>query len=589
MRILKRGTTLAAAMLLAFVITAVPSIAAPVNLFANPSAEQPNPLDPTQPASWTHGSWGANTASFSYLSSGLDGSRSLRVDVSDYSSGDAKWVPDPVAVQPNADYVYTDQYKASVPTHVVYMALDANGNASYDDVGINVPASSTTAKGFTGVIHTPANTVKLSVLHLVESSGWLVVDNVSLTSNQVQYTDLVPNNSVETPDPASATAPQSWSSAGWGTNTRKFSYVSGDGANGSRSVQACITKYGTDPAVAGDAKWMFAGQPLSKGTDYRATFKYKTNALPKVHVVAHFVRADGSEKFFGMPDPEPVGNTATSWTQYSDVFNVPQDAQTADVFMFIAGVGCVSVDDMHLTPYTYTGFDKARISLTFDDAPDINAANALPVLNQYGFKTTEYLPTKTGTDSSGWIEGNKTMQAIVKKYAATGHEIASHTITHPHLPTLACPGTSLTNELSHPQTFLRQLTGQPITDFASPYGEYSACVNTQIAKYYGSHRTTDEGFNSKDNFNAYRLRVQNMTPTTTLAEFKGWVQKAIADRTWLILVYHNVDDPANPDQAPDPFDTYLPDFKDQMAYLSTVNIAVKRVDTALTELHSQLN
>ena len=28
---------------------------------------------------------------------------------------------------------------------------------------------------------------------------------------------------------------------------------------------------------------------------------------------------------------------------------------------------------------------------------------------------------------------------------------------------------------------------------------YNASVNTEIAQYFQSHRTTDEGFNSKDN------------------------------------------------------------------------------------------
>ena len=34
-------------------------------------------------------------------------------------------------------------------------------------------------------------------------------------------------------------------------------------------------------------------------------------------------------------------------------------------------------------------------------------------------------------------------------------------------------------------------------------------INIKAAGY-GSHRTVDEGYNSKDNFDAYRLRVQNI-------------------------------------------------------------------------------
>jgi peptidoglycan/xylan/chitin deacetylase (PgdA/CDA1 family) len=350
----------------------------------------------------------------------------------------------------------------------------------------------------------------------------------------------------------------------------------------------CVTSYGTDPNVSGDANWQFASQPLTKTADYRATFSYKTTNLSAVHVVAHYVKADGSEDFFGMPDPEPASGNGANWTTYSDTFNVPSDVVASDVMVVMRGLGCLSVDNMQLAPYTYAGFDKGRVILTFDDAPDINFKNALPVLDQYGFKTTLYLPTKEGTWAPGWVEGNTTMEDIVKKFAAGGHEIGAHTITHPDMTTLGCPSPQLTNELKHPQDYLRALTGQPITDFASPYGAYNQCVNGVIAQYYGSHRTTDEGYNSRDNFSAYRLRDQNMVPTTSLALFKYWVDKAARDHTTLILTYHNIDDPNNPNEAPDDYDTYLPDFKAQMSYLKSKGIAVQRLDQALVEMRTQL-
>ncbi len=597
-------------------LNVAPSYAAVTNLIANPSVETPTAANANLPASWTTDTWANGTAKFAYLTTGLNGNRSVKVTLSGANSGDAKWVPNPVAAKPNTDYTYTDMYRANVATHVVYEAIDAKGNATYDDVAITVSASATVTKTFTGKIHTPADTVKLTVLHLLETNGWLQIDNVSLVENAVTTTPtptptqtptptpkptvtptptptptptIVPNPSVETPDPNNPQQPQNWSSTAWGTNTHTFSYVTGAAAAGSRSVQACITKYGTNPDVSGDANWQFASQPLTKGADYRATFSYKTNNLHAVHVVAHYVKADGSEDFFGMPDPEPAGDNAANWTTYSDVFNVPTDVVSADVFMVMRGIGCVSVDNMQLAPYTYTGFDKGRVILTFDDAPDINYLNALPVLDLYGFKTTMYLPTKEGTYAPGWVEGNAAMETIVKKFASGGHEIGAHSITHPDMTTLACPGPELTNELKHPQDYLRQLTGQPITAFSSPFGAYNACTNSVTAQYYGSHRTTDEGYNSKDNFNAYRLREQNMAPTTTLAQFKYWVDKAARDHTTLILTYHNIDDPNNPDQAADAYDTYLPDFKAQMAYLASKSgVSVQRLDAALVEMRSQL-
>ena len=65
-----------------------------------------------------------------------------------------------------------------------------------------------------------------------------------------------------------------------------------------------------------------------------------------------------------------------------------------------------------------------------------------------------------------------------------------------------------------------------------------------LTRQYRSHRTVDEGYNSKDNFNAYRVRVQNMLSTTTTADVQNWVNKAKADKTWLVLVYHRIASPS---------------------------------------------
>ena len=104
----------------------------------------------------------------------------------------------------------------------------------------------------------------------------------------------------------------------------------------------------------------------------------------------------------------------------------------------------------------------------------------------------------------------------------------------------------------------------------------------RIKTTYASHRTVDEGYNSKDNLNIYQLRAQNLVPTTTLATFQSWVNKAIADRTWLILVYHKV---ASSQLAG--YDTFTVDFASQMSWLKTTGVTVKTWADALTEVVPQ--
>jgi peptidoglycan/xylan/chitin deacetylase (PgdA/CDA1 family) len=552
--------------------------AAGTNLIANPSLET---ASGTAPANWQTDKWGTNTSAFSYKTTGFNSSRSAYVSVTKYTSGDAKWFFDPVTVKPSTTYTFSESYQSNVPTHIVAESLNSKGVASYTDVAATVAASSSAWKTVTYSIKTTATTQKLTVLHLIEKVGWLQTDNFSLVDPSSTTTPptnptppvnngLVPNPSVETVDPSNANLPASWSHSNWGTNSPTYQYVKNDGVDGTSSVKVTMGNY-TD----GDAKWVYTPQALTRGADYRFTGYYKTNTIP--HVVAQYIKDDGSEDYFGLPDPEPAANSATTWQKYSDVFSVPQNVKAVSLFMFLSNTGWVQVDNYSVTPYTYTGFDKGRVSLTFDDGFEENITTALPVLDKYGFKATHCFATE-------YVEGIAKAEAEVKQIAADGQEICAHTVTHPWLTQDTTA--QVDTELSHSQQFLQQLTGQPVRDFASPYGDYNVSVNNEIKKYYSSHRTTDEGFNSKDNFNPYRLRVQNMGPSTTLAQVQGWVNKAKADHTWLILIYHVVTT-NQAELTPDEFNTYKPDFDAQMQWLSQSGISVERWDQALAEVSAQ--
>lgn len=386
-----------------------------------------------------------------------------------------------------------------------------------------------------------------------------VVFQTSIASAATTVTDFVPNNSVEDVSAIDGTLPEQWVHSGWGTNTPIYQY-STDGRDGSRSVKITMTNY-----VSGDAEWDYTPQALNRGQDYRFTVWYKTDTLPRV--VAHYIKDDGSEDFFGLPDPEP---TNTDWQQYSDVFTVPADVKAVSVYMFLSSNGTLQTDDYHITPYKYVGFNRGLLTFTFDDGFEQNITTALPVLNQYGFKTTQCVSTQ-------YVEGVPAQITNMQTFTSGGHEICSHSVTHPFLTQTSTA--QVDYELSHAQSFLQSITGQSITDFSSPFGDYNVAVNTEIQKYYKSHRTTDEGFNSKDNLNPYRLRVQNMQNSTTLAQFQSWVNKAKTDQTWLILLYHVVGS-----QTPEQFDTNQADFNAQMQWLASSGLAVKRWDQALAEV-----
>jgi polysaccharide deacetylase/carbohydrate binding protein with CBM4/9 domain len=542
--------------------TTTPPPANPTNLIANSSFETATSGAPT---AWYKNNWGTNNAQFTYENAGHTGTKSAKVTIGSYTSGDAKWYAEPSNITPNKGYTYKDYYKSNVATRVVVAFIDASNIYTYQELA-GAPASSTAWAQYSATFTAPANAAKVSVYHLIDKVGNLTLDDVSLTANSTTTpppTPTIPNASLET---AAGTQPANWQKNSWGTNTPTFQYVN-EGRSGTKSAKITMNNY-----VDGDAKWFFDPiTSLQPGSQYRFTTWYKTNVTP--HAVAMFNMSDGSEQYFGMPITQPSGNT-TQWQQYSDTFKVPLGTVSVSVFLYIDQNGWLQTDDYSLTPYTPTGFNRALLSMTFDDGHEENATTALPILNQHNLKTTQCFATS-------FIEGQS--QQVINGALAfknSGHEICSHSVNHPYLTTVT--PSNLTYELQHSKQYLEGLTGQPVPNFASPYGDYNGAVNTEIKKHYRSHRTTDEGYNSKDNFAPYSLRVQNILSTTTAEQVAAWITEAQANKTWLILVYHRIGN--NPGE----FDSTQAMFEKHVQKIVSSGVIVKTTNAALDELTSQL-
>lgn len=539
------------------------------NLVTNPSLETSSG-SPLAPVGWLSNKWGTNTATFSYLSNGRTGSRSAQVQITAYTNGDAKWYFEPITVQPNKSYDISHYYKSNAITRTVLVTYDAMGNPTYSDMTASVPASSSVWTQTTKTITTPANATRLTVFHVIERVGRLQIDDMSVVATPVSPT---PTNPVANPSLEAASGspalPTSWTSNSYGVNSPTFQYVTNDGQHGTRSAKITMANY-----VDGDAKWYPQPISLTPGQSYRYTVWYKTNVEPKAVVM--FNMSDGTQKYFGMPQPLPAANAATAWQKYTETFIVPQGVASVSPFLFIAANGFLQVDNVTIENYSPTGFARPLVTLTFDDGHEDNASTALPAMNARGFDSTQCFATQ-------YIQNNAVARQAVLNFRDSGHEICSHTITHPFL-TKVSPS-QLTVETRDAQAYLKELTSTPVKNFASPYGDYNAAVNTELRKYYRSHRTVDEGFNSKDNFDMFRVRVQNMTPSTTLAEYQGWIDYAKATNTWLVLVYHRI--PQNAASA-GPFDTPYTNFVQQMDALQASNVTVKTYDAALDELTAQL-
>lgn len=134
------------AVFLLFLVLAIPTNAVGTNLIQNPSLEQADPSDVTLALGWSKDSWGTNTPVFTYLTTGQDGVRSGKVQITAYTSGDAKWSFAHVPVAPGTTYQFSEYYQSDVTTELVIEYKNSSNVFSYVSLG-NVPA----AAGWTAV------------------------------------------------------------------------------------------------------------------------------------------------------------------------------------------------------------------------------------------------------------------------------------------------------------------------------------------------------------------------------------------------------------------------------------------------------
>ena len=307
------------------------------NLIANPSAETSSGGLPT---GWLEGSWGANTPTFAYTTGNAeDGSHALKVSMSGYSSGDAKWYFNPVAVTAGSTYTFSDYYEATIPTDVYVQAEDANGVYSYVDLGTQ-PASATWAAMSSSFV-VPAGDTSVTVFHVIAGNGTLTTDNYSL-SEVTTTPPPPPPTAVQNPglEQSSGGLPTDWQSNAWGTNATTFSYLN-TGHTGSHSVEVSTTSYSS-----GDAKWYFNPITVQAGQEYLFSDYYESNISSSV--VVAFTMADGSSQYLTLGS----AGASSNWMQYQNLFTAPTGVQSATVYHLIAGVGHLTTDDYALSPYT---------------------------------------------------------------------------------------------------------------------------------------------------------------------------------------------------------------------------------------------
>ena len=142
-----------------------------------------------------------------------------------------------------------------------------------------------------------------------------------------------------------------------------------------------------------------------------------------------------------------------------------------------------------------------RIALTFDDGFANVFQYGLEPLAQYGFRAMQFLTAGLIGRLNEWeIQEGEARQPLmdetqVKEWLAAGHEIGSHTLSHPFLTRLSPQ--QAREEISASKKNLEDRFGRPVRHFCYPYGDWNAAVRDLVmAAGYETACTTEFGVNT---------------------------------------------------------------------------------------------
>ncbi|RPA99574.1 glycoside hydrolase/deacetylase [Choiromyces venosus 120613-1] len=174
-------------------------------------------------------------------------------------------------------------------------------------------------------------------------------------------------------------------------------------------------------------------------------------------------------------------------------------------------------------PYGADIYDCAvpgTIALTFDDGPWIYTNEILDVLKEFNAKATFFI-TGSNLDKGAIDDPTLAWANIIRRMESDGHQIASHTWTHPDLSTLS--EAARRDEMYKNEMALRNILGKFPTYMRPPFSSCTAdCVRTmQDLGYhiiYFDLDTDDYNNDSPDLIQNARNNFSNAVDGTNPAE-----------------------------------------------------------------------
>lgn len=185
--------------------------------------------------------------------------------------------------------------------------------------------------------------------------------------------------------------------------------------------------------------------------------------------------------------------------------------------------------------------DRPMLSFSFDDPTATAIGTGAPLLEDRGLRGTFFVAT--GLLGGEGPMGPYATRDEIAAVAARGHEVACH--THSHLDCGQAAAAEIAADVERNAATLQDWGLPRPRTFAYPYGDVSAAAKRALGHRFGLLRALHKGI-------VVTGTDLNQAPGVGIEGPKGervahaWLERAAANRGWLILYTHDVVDPPSP-------------------------------------------
>lgn len=477
----------------------------PGNLIVNPDMQAGSD---EAPDNWTLSGF-SDVFSGNYPVEGpTAGDKAAEIVTTVHTDGDAKWVHDRVSVSPGAQYTFRNSYRSNISTTIVAAystSLAAEPSRFMTVATLNSTGGQWAENNLKFTVPLGYNAV--SVYHVISSVGSLATTNYSLVLSSSAANNLFTEGIV--------------------------SLTFDDGWTSQYDNALPILKNSSLPAT-----FFIISQPLIDANNITSDNLVDANNHPDVSRVADSNSVSWSN-IYTDPSIKSYRYSAFYTSTATSVVEISYQLEGGPVVTETIGTLVASPDGLSRANFLFTLPGNPENTVTPLTITHSSETGDLTVSSEMVNRYFMYMDT-----------------AQVLETQAAGIEIGNHTVSHCNLVTGLCPD-GVNPEEPNPLTAREEIEtakqtlvaegAEVINTIAYPYGASDEAV-AQVTEDAGhiAGRTVSQGFNTKQD-DPYALKAQVVTATTPVEQVYGWIDEAVDNKWWLVLVFHQVEDQAEID------------------------------------------